>query len=64
MNAEDWIESEVLSYLEFKIQEEIATKEEHELYIDIRWHSSLAEHGETIDNLLEEMRDIFDNGYK
>lgn len=58
------IKKELLAYLEFKISEGISSNEEDELYIDLQWKNSLKLHRDTIKELIEEMRDVFDNGYK
>lgn len=54
--------SEVLSYIESKIIDDIATEEEMELYQDFKWDGTF-KMNYTYKKVLKEMKGIQENGY-
>lgn len=50
--------SEVLSYLEEKINDNVATVDELELYEDYQWNGKLSKNNYTYKSLLSEMRKL------
>jgi hypothetical protein len=55
--------SEIISYLEEKLNDNMATEEEEQLYSDYKWSGKVNKNTYAWKNLIMEMRDINDNGY-
>jgi len=57
-----WSNSEVLAYLEHKILNELADEDEIEFYEDCLWSGSINKYTYTYKNLIDEMREYYNNG--
>jgi hypothetical protein len=55
--------SEIISYLEEKLADNMATEDEEQLYSDYKWSGKVNKNTYGWRNLIMEMRDINDNGY-
>jgi hypothetical protein len=54
-----WRKSEVISFLEYKLQENLASEDEIEMYENYKWFGKLNKNNYTYRSLLKEMNDEY-----